>query len=455
MADRVVTDFMVVGLSHKSAPLSVREKLALGDDDVPKVLTELVRLPGVVEAMMVSTCNRVEVYVAGSGSSAADAVAAHLAISGGQALHEHLYRREGEAAVVHLFRVAASLDSMVVGEPQILGQVKEAYEVALTQGTVQGELSRACQAAFASAKRVRSETQIGSAAVSMAAAAVRLAQKLFGDLRNRGVLVVGAGLMSELCVRHLLQHGAKVRITNRTPARAEALAKEVGGGAEVRPFEQLAQHLVECDVVITSTAAPRPLFTPELIQAALKARRHRPLFFVDLAVPRDVDERVHQLDNVYAYDVDDLEKVINENLATRAGEAERANVIVAEEVARFMRARAAREAVPLLAQLRQRADEIARAEAERTLANIGDALNEKQRKSVEAMARAIVNKLLHEPTARLKIAGASGPEEAARVMQAAAELFGLGASESESSSANEPAPLDVPQPAVVPADGGV
>jgi glutamyl-tRNA reductase len=421
-----MADFVLVGLSHKSAPIAVREKLAFPEEQLTTVLGDLSRLPSIGEVMLVSTCNRVEVLATAKARDAAQTLLEHLvACAQDNSLRSHLYLREGESAVVHLFRVAASLDSMVVGEPQILGQVKDAFELAVQSGFARGEISRACQAAFAAAKRVRSETQIGQAAVSMASAAVELARKIFGQLASRTVLVVGVGTMSELCARHLLAAKSRVRVTNRTAERAVQLCAAMGEGAEARPFEQLASLLVEADIVISSTAAPRPIFTREMVQAALKARKNRPLFFVDLAVPRDVDPSVSELDNVFAYDVDDLDRVVAENMALRASEAERAGVIVAEEVARFIRERSTREAVPVLAQLRARAEEIAQAEVQRTLAAIGEALSDKQKKSVEAMSRAIVNKLLHEPTARLRSAGAAGPEEAARLVQAAAELFGL------------------------------
>jgi glutamyl-tRNA reductase len=259
----------------------------------------------------------------------------------------------------------------------------------------------------------------------MASAAVELARKLYGSLSGRTVLVVGAGAMAELCARHLAGQSAKVWVANRTPEKARALCEAVGPRAEPRPFESLPALLAEADVVVTSTAAREPIFTVERVQAALKARKNRPLFLVDLAVPRDVDPAVQALDNVFTYDVDDLSRVVQDSLAARMQEARKAEVIVAEEAARFVRARAAREAVPVLAQLRQRAEGLARAEAEKTLAALGPGLTDKQKKSVEAMARAIVNKLLHAPTARLRTAGEEGPEAAARVAQAAAELFDL------------------------------
>ncbi len=409
---------LCIGLSHKSAPLTVRERLALSEDAQLETLRALHESGA--EAMVVSTCNRVEYYVGcDSPADLRDRVKHVITTFAGSESLPHLYEHEGDGALVHLFRVCSSLDSMVLGEPQILGQVKDAYELARGNGMARGELSRACQAAFASAKRVRTETGIGRAAISMASAAVNLAQKMFGSLSGRTVLLVGAGEMAELAGRHLRTAGAtELWVTNRTFTRAQALAEAVGGKA--RPFEDLIPLLVPADVVICSTASPTPLFTPERVAPVLKARKFRPLFMVDLAVPRDIDPAVGKLDGVYAYDVDDIQRVVHENEAARATEAARAEVIIAEEIARFVRHKSVREGVPVLAQLRARADQIARAEVERTLAQCGDALTERQRRSIEAMGTAIVNKLLHQPTARLRELGA---EE--RLAGAAAELFGL------------------------------
>lgn len=413
-------ELLCVGLSHKSAPVEVRERLALPEPRVLELLAKLSAAPR--EAMVVSTCNRVEVYVAApSLEPAAAEVYGELTAIAGQEARAHLYEHRGERALVHLFRVAASLDSMVVGEPQILGQMKDAFELAQGGGHARGELTRACAAAFGSAKRVRSETVIGRAAVSMASAAVNLASKIFGGLAGKSVLLVGAGEMAELAGRHLASAGAaKIVVANRTLSRAEELARSIGGSA--RPFEKLHEELVLADVVVCSTASPVPIFTKDSVAAVLKPRRHRPLFMVDLAVPRDIAPEVNTLQGVYAYDVDDIEKVIAENSAARLEEAGKAEVIIAEEVARFSRSRAVREGVPVLAQLRKRAEQIARAEVAKTLGALGESLSDKQRKSVEAMALAIVNKLLHEPTARLRTVTEDGVN---RLAGAAAELFGL------------------------------
>ncbi|MFN7135324.1 MAG: glutamyl-tRNA reductase, partial [Myxococcales bacterium] len=374
------------------------------------------------ETMLVSTCNRVEAYVFGSPATV-EGVRSYFASLAGPGTNEALYTRHGPDAVAHLFRVASSLDSMVVGEPQILGQVKDAFGLAQKAGAAGATLTQLCQAAFAAAKRVRTETAIGSAPVSMASAAVELARKIFGELAGKVVLVVGAGEMSEIAARHLASSHARLLMTNRTFERAEALAAECGGQA--RRFEELPGLLVEADIVISSTASPVPIFTKAMVQAAAKARRYRPLFMVDLAVPRDIDPAVGRLENVYAYDVDDLAQVVAEARENRAGEAQKAEAILQTELLKFLQNRALRTGLPVLGALRTHADEIARAEVERTLAQFGDELTERQRKSIEAMGRAIVNKLLHAPTTRLREAGKAGPEDAAALGAVVAELFGL------------------------------
>ncbi|HVE83281.1 MAG TPA: glutamyl-tRNA reductase [Myxococcales bacterium] len=408
------------GLSYRTAPLAVRERLALSADGQARLLARLGERG--LEALVLCTCNRAEVYAAGpTAEEALQAAQEALCEAGGAEASAHLYGHKGEEAALHLFRVCCSLDSMVLGEAQIFGQVKDAYERALGAGSAGGELSRACQAAFSCAKRARTETGIGRAATSMASAAVDLSRRIFGDLAGRPALVVGAGEIGELAARHLAQARCKLLIANRTLDRAQALASAVGAAA--RPFEELHALLHSVDLVVCSTASPVPLFTRDNVVPAMKARRHRPLLLVDLAVPRDVAPGVHgSAEGVYAYDVDDIQQVIDENVAARASEAARAEQIVAEEVARYVRARAVRDGVPVLAQLRQRAEQIARAEAERTLQHLPE-LSEKQRKSVEAMGMAIVNKLLHQPTAKLRALDPSG--QPSPLADAAAELFGL------------------------------
>ena len=334
---------------------------------------------------------------------------------------------------------------MVVGEPQILGQVKEAYGLAASAETAGTYVSRLCNRAFATAKRVRSETEIARGAGSVSQVAVELVEKIFGNLEGRAVLLVGAGKMGALSAKALRDLGAdRILVTNRSPERARALAAEIGAVAE--PWDGLTSLLALADVVIVSTGAPTYVITRELAVQVMKARRGRSICFIDLAVPRNVDPACAEQDNVYAYDIDDLQRVVSQTHAARAEEAIRAEAIVEAEVMAFAQERETRAALPVLAELRRRAEQIARAEAERTLAHVGGKLDEKGRKSVEAMAQAIVNKLLHGPTARLKEAAASGDSD---LPGAAAELFGVGEDEtprarsrpeSDSGAATHPEP---------------
>jgi glutamyl-tRNA reductase len=423
-------ELFLVGLSHKSAPIDVREKVALCGDPLKAALAELKGTPGVVEAFVVSTCNRVEVFVLADAETPARGFFTSRSPESG----DHLYLKRGADAVRHLFRVSASLDSMVLGEQQILGQVKEAYGLASAAQAAGGYLSRLCNRAFATAKRVRTETGIGRGATSMSQVAVELVAKIFGDLKGRTIALVGAGKMGALSAKALAVLGADtILVTNRSPERGRALAEQVGG--TFRDWEGLEAVLVEADVVIVSTGAPSYVVTRERVSVAMKARRSRSMCLIDLAVPRNVDPACAELANVYAYDVDDLERVVHSTQEARRGEALRAEAIVEAEVMAFAKEREARAALPVLASLRRHAEEIARAEAERTLAMVGEKLDEKGRRSVEAMAQAIVNKLLHGPTARLKEAASSGDSA---LPGAAAELFGIDQETARPAEARKP-----------------
>ncbi len=410
-------EIFLVGLSHKSAPIEVRERVALSGEALKAALGELKGMDGVREALVISTCNRVEVFVqAGGEEPARRFFTARVA-----AAADHLYVKSGVDAIRHLFRVSASLESMVVGEQQILGQVKEAYGLASAAQAAGAYFSRLCNRAFATAKRVRTETEIGRGASSMSQVAVELVEKIFGDLKGRTILLAGAGKMGALSAKALAVLGAdRILVTNRSPERGLALAEQVNGN--FRAWDELQRLLAEADVVIVSTGAPTHVLTREMLAKAMKTRRHRSICLIDLAVPRNVDPACADLDDVFGYDVDDLEKVVEATHEARRGEALRAEAIVEAEVLAFAKERETRAALPILAQLRRRAEEIARAEAERTLAQVGAKLDEKGRRSIEAMAQAIVNKLLHAPTARLKEAASSGDGALAG---AAAELFGI------------------------------
>ncbi len=301
----------LIGVNHKTAPIALRERIAIGRDDLAEATRALAATPGVTECMIVSTCNRVELLAAVEGSVAplAGFLANHFGIDA-SVLAPHLYEYHDKDAVSHLFRMAASLDSMVVGEPQILGQVKEAFAVARAAGTVSGQLDHLLQSAFAAAKKARSETGIGSNSVSIASVAVDMARKIFGSLKGRTVFLVGAGKMSEIAARHLVQQGAgAILVSNRTAERARRMAEEFS--SEVAPqvieFDQLYEAASRADIVISSTGAPHPIFRREHGQAFLHKRRNRPMFFIDIAVPRDVDPEMNKLDGIFVYDIDDLQ----------------------------------------------------------------------------------------------------------------------------------------------------
>ncbi len=330
----------------------------------------------------------------------------------------HAARRFEEEALRHLFRVAASLDSMVVGEAQILGQVKEAAAQAQQAGTLGPELSRALARATSAARRVRTETEIARGALSVSSVAVKLAHKLLGSLEDRSVLLLGAGEMAQLAAKELRSEGAReLLVVNRTPQAAEELAREIGGVPS--SLAELPALLERVDVAICSTAAAQAVVTRKMMVQAVKARRYRPIFLVDLALPRNVDPAANELENVYVYDLDDLERVAAQNRDLRAAQVGRAEEIVEQELQAFLAQSRERTALPVLARLRAHADSVARAEVERTLAAL-QGLDEKQQKTVQAMAMAIVNKLLHGPTSRLRAEAGEGP-----LADAVAALFAL------------------------------
>lgn len=425
-----------VGFNHKTAPVELREQVAFSSEMLPRALPELLACDGVDEAVIVSTCNRVEVYLAGDVDRAPAAVRSFLHTFFGLkdgAVDDHLVHRAEDDALHHLFRVASALDAVVVGEPQILGQVKDAFFAGVIAGSVGPVTTRAFHRAFTTAKRVRTETRIAAAAANVASAGVDLAASIFGDLAGLACVLVGAGDMGELGARHFARAGARLTIANRSLERATRLADEVAGSAI--SIDALPRLLVEADVVLVSTGAPTFVVTHEMVKTALKARRYRPLLIVDISVPRNADPRIAELDNCYVYDVDDLSSVVDENLSRRAEEAKKAEVIVESELEKARRARATERAVPIIKALRERAQGIARAEAEKTLGVLGEAVSDKQRRSVEAMANAIVSKLLHEPMAQLKAAAAADASDASgELLQAAVALFGLEASEASTST---------------------
>ncbi len=395
---------VIVGLSHKTAPVEIREKLAFAPTAMERPLRQMLELATITEGLIVSTCNRVELCAVTREPDAAVAelrrfLAEYHEISP-EEINENLFDYQGEEAIRHLFRVSSSLDSMVLGEPQILGQIKTAYGYAAEFKTAGLILNRFLHKAFSVAKRVRTETAIASNAVSVSFAAVELARKIFDRLDNKGVMIIGAGEMCELAARHFVSNGiSKVLVTNRTFERAEKLAAEFNGKAV--PFDSFVDHLAEVDIVMTSTGAPNFILGKRQMEEVLKRRKNRPMFLIDIAVPRDIDPKVNDIGNTYLYDVDDLQGVVQANLKERQKEAGKAEAIVEQEIGQFHLWLGNLEVKPTVIALRRKFEEIRQQELEKTFGNLKD-LTGKQRKSIEAMAGAIINKILHKPTAALK-----------------------------------------------------
>ena len=424
-AMRALGTLFVAGMNHRTAPVAVREQLALEEEKVREILADLAGRGLLEEIMILSTCNRVEVYgVAAVPGEARSQAFGRLGSQRGLSwrdLEPLLYTVTGEEAALHAFRVAASLDSMVLGEPQILGQVKDAFALAQSAGTAGPVLHALMSQAFSAAKRVRSETEVGRLAVSISYAAVELARKIFEGLEGKSVLLVGAGEMSELAARHLIEHGAlPVYVANRTWSRAQDLARGLGGVPV--PYDQIEATLALVDIVITSTAAPEPIVTAAQVRAALQARRGRPLFFIDISVPRNVEPAVNDLENAFCYDIDDLRSVVESNLKERQREALRAHALLEREVVKFAARLQQLEVVPTIVSLREKLEAIRRSELERALARLPGA-PEDTRRVMDALSQAIVNKVLHAPMVKLKDSSRAG--HGRRWTEMISELFGL------------------------------
>ena len=401
----------LIGVNHKTAPIELRERIAIGRDELADATRALSAVPGVAECMIVSTCNRVELIalIDQPGVQLTDFFSNHFDIEAAT-IGPHIYEHRDRAAVSHLFRVAASLDSMVVGEPQILGQVKEAFATARAAGTVSAQLEHLLQSAFAAAKKARSETGIGASSVSIASVAVDLARKIFGSLQGRTVFLVGAGKMSELAARHLVQQGAgAILVSNRTAERARRMAAEFGGSIipQVIDFAQLHEVASQADIVISSTGAPHPIFRREHGQAFLHRRRNRPMFFIDIAVPRDVDPEMNKLDGIFVYDIDDLQQVAAAHMEARSREAVDAETLIAQEVERFQQRQRTVNVAPAIVALQRKAEEIRVGELERMHARL-DSLTPEQVAAVEALTRGLVNKFLHPHMQAIKQAAREG-----------------------------------------------
>jgi glutamyl-tRNA reductase len=417
---------VLVGCNHRSAPVSLREQLAFADAELPEVLRRLVAREGIAAAMLLCTCNRVEVLARATTSArrAQEEIGAFLCAERGltaEQLDHHSYRFAARDAVEHLFGVAAGLNSQILGEPQILGQVKHAYRLAQRAGTLDPVLERVLQQALASAKRVRSRTGIDRHPVTVACAAVQLARQIFGELPGRRVLVLGAGKMAELVARQLTAAGpVELIVTSRTYNHARLAAERVGG----RPvhWDEGLARLGQVDIVVACTGAMRPVLTRPQVAAALRARRGHPLLVIDIAVPRDVDPAVNELDNVYLYDIDGLQDVVDANLSQRRAAAEQARQEIAADVLAFDRWRQSLEVTPTIVALRERLLGLGLAEIERFRRRLGP-LSAEQQEGIAELTRALVHKILHRPTVHLRRSVERGEAEACA--SSYREIFGL------------------------------
>jgi glutamyl-tRNA reductase len=416
---------LITGVSHKTAPVEVRECLAFRQESLAAALGDLQSREGVLESVILSTCNRVEIMVTTDDSVDPSAIVDSflsdhkcIAVS---TIGPHLYRLEGRAAIHHLFRVAASLDSMVIGEPQILGQLKTAYAEAKDAGALHGWLDGLLTRAFGVAKRVRSETGIGQMAVSISYAAVELARKIFGSLTNKTVMIAGAGKMSELAARHLRRSGAShVFVTNRTHERAVEMAKNFQGTPV--EYTRFVGMLPEVDILITSSGAPHYILHKEEMQRVISARRNRPMFLIDIAVPRNIEPSINDLDNVFLYDIDDLQEVVNANLRERMKEADQAEALVTEEVDRMLARLKVAEVTPLIVGIQDQLEQIRTGEIDKVRRKFGPFTAE-QEQAIEALTRGIINKVAHGPISELR--NHAGKPEGHHVVAAIRKAFHL------------------------------
>jgi len=414
---------LVVGLSHRTAPLEVREQLAFDSARLPGSLRDLVSLPSIGEAAILSTCNRVEVVAVAqdeqAGFSEIRSFLEHQP-AGFNPREDHIYHYSQEQAVRHLFRVASSLDSMVVGEPQILGQLKQYYGVAQQAGSVGPILHRLFHRAFSVAKRVRQETGIGNRPVSVSSVAVDLARRIFDRLEEKTVMVIGSGRMGELLVRHLVEAGVRgLMITNRTFERAVDLAERFQA-SPIR-FEDYTRYLRLADVVVGSVESPELLISCEKVVDVLRERKQESMFLIDLGVPRNFDPQINDLENVYLYHVDDLTEVAKENLKGREGEADKGEEIIEQEVFSFRHWLDSLGRVPTIVALKRKLEEIRMGELKKSLDTSLKELSDRERKAVEDLTAAMINKILHDPLTRLK----DRPEEEAVYHATLRELFHL------------------------------
>lgn len=422
-------EIVIVGLNHRSASIEVRESLAFENAYVKDALAQLRAYPSIQEGVILSTCNRVEIVAAALDSRSACAdikrfLGDHKAHRKPGSLEEHVYTHEGRDAVRHLFRVAASLDSMVVGEPQILGQLKDHYDFARQAGTVGTILHRLFHHSFTVAKRVRTETGIASRVVSVSSVAVDLAKRIFDRFDDKTVMLIGAGKIGDLMARHLQSHGVQsLMITNRTFGRAAELAAKIHGSPI--QFEDFPRYLKMADLVLGCTGSPEILVDAATIERVLRERKQEAMFFIDLGDKRNFDPRINDIDNAYLYNIDDLKEVSEGNLQERSMEAEKAESIIDEEVLNFTRWIGSLDQVPTITALHQRFDEIRRQEMERSLTGSLKDLSPQQKEALEDMTNAMINKMLHGPISRLKRNSPGDDEKGASYVDALKKLFDL------------------------------
>jgi glutamyl-tRNA reductase len=415
-------NFRLIGVNHNTAPVEVRERLAIPESRLPEALRSLLQHPGVEEALLLCTCNRVELLARtrNGDSDLPRFLQSYFHLTPAE-LQSHLYDYSEADAIRHIFRVTSSLDSMIVGEAQILGQVKEAYATARAVGAIQSQLDLLLTRAFAVAKRVRTETAVGTSAVSVASVAVELAKKIFGSLQGKHVYLVGAGKMSELAARHLQAHGAaSIFVANRTYQRAVELAAKFKG--EAIHFSEIYNTCDRADIVITSTGAPVAIFKREHGEMFLSRRKNRPMFFIDIAVPRDVDAGMNKVDGIFVYDIDDLQQAVTSHVADRQREAKRAEAIIEAEVVRFQARLQTADVVPTIVSLHDHLETIRQAEIDRVRGRLGN-LSPEQELAIETLTRGIVNKIMHTPINTLK--SAARDPEATTVVDLVRRLFNL------------------------------
>jgi glutamyl-tRNA reductase len=428
--------FVVIGINHRTAPVDIREKVVFAGAELPSALRELTALAGVRESVIVSTCNRTEVYSCTDGGG--QPLVQWLAHWHDLAAHDiqpSVYHLQGADAIRHVFSVACGLDSLVLGEPQILGQLKDAYRAALDEGVTGPYLNRLLQTAFSVAKRVRTQTRIGASAVSVASAAVSLARTVFERFEDHSALLVGAGETIALAARHLHANGLRrMIIANRSLDRAQGLASEFNAFAI--GLDALAAHLSEADIVISSTASPTPVITYDAVRAALRARRRKPMFMVDIAVPRDIEPEVAKLEDIYLFTIDDLQSVVSENMELRRQAARDAEQMIAAEIAQFEQQIKTLDAVPAIRQLRDDAEALrlqTMEQAQRMLA-----AGKNPREVLEFLSTTLTNRLLHLPSQRMREAAERGDAELMRTLQAVFAASAADKAEPESTPAEAP-----------------